>query len=285
MKMGKLNLKVEIDKNSGFCFGVVSAINQAEKALEMHKKIYCLGEIVHNEQEIKRLESIGMQTITRNELQNLHNEVILFRAHGEPPSSYEMAIQNGNIIVDASCPIILKLQERIKKSYEQGENIYIFGKHHHPEIIGLTGQINEEVIVFENVEELNLAQMPEKFTLYSQTTRSLEEFQQVVNFFIKAGKDVKVKDTVCRNVSNRQEELIRFSNSFKKILFVAGKSSSNGKVLYNVVKKANPDCYFVGKTSDLKSEWFQADDTVGICGATSTPMWLMVNIKEYLVEL
>ena len=280
--MNTLNLKVEINYKSGFCFGVISAIAKAEKALSENKEIYCLGEIVHNEEENKRLSEKGMITIRKEELSGMHHKKILFRAHGEPPSSYEKANLNKNEIIDASCPIILKLQERVKKTYTKGENIYIFGKQNHPEIIAINGQINNKAVVFEKMEDINTNEMPKKITLYSQTTKSLEEFYFIIKKLKEAGIDVTVKDTVCRQVSNRQEDLKIFSEQFDQIIFVAGKNSSNGKVLYNVCKSTNPNTYFVSSVNELEKNRFHPKEKIGIYGATSTPLCLMEKIKQTL---
>jgi 4-hydroxy-3-methylbut-2-enyl diphosphate reductase len=280
--MNTLKLKVEINYKSGFCFGVISAIAKAEKALTENKEIYCLGEIVHNEEENKRLSEKGMITIRKEQLSGMYYKKILFRAHGEPPSSYEKAYLNNNEVIDASCPIILKLQERVKKTYNKGENIYIFGKQNHPEVIAINGQINNNAVVFEKLEDLNINEMPKKITLYSQTTKSLEEFYFIIKMLQEAGIDVTVNDTVCRQVSNRQEDLIKFSKQFDQIIFVAGKHSSNGKVLYNVCKSTNPNTYFVSTAGEIDKDLFHPNEKIGIYGATSTPLWLMEQIKQTL---
>lgn len=280
--MVKLNLKVAINYKSGFCFGVISAIAKAEKALAENREIFCLGEIVHNEEEIKRLSDKGMITINREQLSQLYHKKILFRAHGEPPSSYDKTAENNNEVIDASCPIILKLQARVKETYNKGENIYIFGKQNHPEIIAINGQINNKAVVFEKLEDIDIKLIPEKITLYSQTTKSLEEFYHIIKVLKEAGIKVTVKDTVCRQVSNRQEELMQFSKQFDQIIFVAGKHSSNGKVLYNVCKASNPNSRFVSSADEIEKSWFKPGEKVGIYGATSTPLWLMEQIKETL---
>jgi 4-hydroxy-3-methylbut-2-en-1-yl diphosphate reductase len=281
-----LNLNVEIDPDSGFCFGVINAIEKAEKNLEENaEEIYCLGEIVHNDEEIKRLGSKGLKVISRDDLHKLQDKRILFRAHGEPPSSYETAGKNNNHIIDASCPIILRIQKRLKKSYNNNENIYIFGKSNHPEIIGLNGQIDNKAIIFEGIEQLDISNMPEEITLYSQTTKSLEEFKEIVKFLVDAGIQVKVEDTICRQVANRKFKLINFCQKFDKVVFVAGKHSSNGKVLFDICKSANSNTYFLSSVEELKKEWFAPNENVGISGATSTPMWLMNDVKNHLVSL
>jgi 4-hydroxy-3-methylbut-2-en-1-yl diphosphate reductase len=283
--MGKLNLKTQIDDKSGFCFGVVSAIRKAEKELDRSGELFCLGEIVHNDEEVKRLESQGMVNISKQELPDLRNKTILFRAHGEPPQSYDMAQKNGNRIIDASCPIILKLQKRFRESYDKGETIYLYGKPNHPEVIGLNGQIENKAVVFGHPEDLDLEKIPKKITLYSQTTMSIENCYDIVKMLEGAGIEVTIKDTICRQVSHREPGLRTFSRKFRKIVFVAGKHSSNGSVLFNVCLQENPNTFFVSSPEEISSGWFDTNDNVGICGATSTPMWLMKNVEKKLLSL
>ncbi len=283
--MNSLNLKAEIDARSGFCFGVVEAIKKAEEALKKNGELYCLGEIVHNDEEIKRLEKKGMRTIYYEDFDKINNKAILFRAHGEPPVSYQLAKKNKNVIVDAACPIIKKLQERIVKSYKNGENILLYGKHHHPEVIALDGGIYNNAIIFQSLEELEEKDIPKQVTLYSQTTQPIEKFKEIAQYLKSNGYDVKVNDTICRQVSNRQPEITEFCQNYDKIVFVAGKRSSNGKVLYSVCKKSNANAHFVSVVNEIKKEWFKKGDTVGISGATSTPRWLMEEVKEFIEKL
>jgi 4-hydroxy-3-methylbut-2-enyl diphosphate reductase len=283
--MAKLNLKTEIDKNSGFCFGVISAIKKAEETLDSGIKLYSLGEIVHNDEEIKRLETKGLIPVSLDELRGLKNSTVLFRAHGEPPESYKVAKSNNNIIIDASCPIILKIQQRVKKSFEKGEKIYIFGKPDHPEVIALNGQIGNNAVIFQDMEDLNLDTMPKKITLYSQTTKSLQKFRFFIDKLKEVGIDVKVNDTICRQVSNRENNIIEFCKRFNRIIFVSGTNSSNGRVLYNICVRENSNSYFISSPDQIKLEWFEVNDKVGICGATSTPMWLMKEVEEKLLSL
>ncbi|MCX6285589.1 MAG: 4-hydroxy-3-methylbut-2-enyl diphosphate reductase [Bacteroidetes bacterium] len=283
--MGRLNLHVEIDDKSGFCFGVVGAIEKAEKELLASGELFCLGEIVHNDEEVKRLEMQGMVNISKDDLSFIQKKTILFRAHGEPPESYKVALKNGNRIIDASCPIILKLQKRFRESYEKGETIYLYGKPNHPEVTGLNGQIGNKAIVFGHFEDLNLKLMPKKITLYSQTTMSIESFYDIVRELEEAGIEVTVKDTICRQVSHREPSLRQFSRKFSKIVFVAGKRSSNGSVLFNVCRQENLNTYFVSAPDEIFEHWFETGDSVGICGATSTPMWLMKNVERKLLSL
>mgnify|MGYP003575044313 CR=1 FL=1 len=279
------NLNVTIDKSSGFCFGVVYAIDMAEDILDNEDYLYCLGDIVHNDEEVLRLKAKGLRIIDHEQLHQLHNEKVLIRAHGEAPSTYELALNNNLTLIDASCPVVLKLQNRIKNSYDDDEQILIFGKHGHAEVIGLQGQTNGNAIVFQDIAELDTLALPNKFTLYSQTTKSTDKFYQIKDELLSRGYDVKANDTICRQVSNRYEELEKFVADFDKIIFVSGKKSSNGKVLYDVCKKYNPSSYFISNVEELDSTWFSENDKVGICGATSTPMWLMKDVKAKLEAL
>jgi len=280
--MNKLNLRIEIDKNSGFCFGVTNAINKAEQVLGQNHELYCLGELVHNEEEVKRLQKQGLKIIHSDELKNIKDSKVLFRAHGEPPGSYKLAKRNNNIIIDASCPTILRIQKLVKEASQNKENIYIYGKHNHPEIIGLTGQVDNKTVVFEDINELKLSKLPPKLTLFSQTTKDINSFYEIVDFLKQKGINVKVQNTICKKVYNRQKDLKDFAEKHDKIILVAGKNSSNGKVLYEECKKINPQSYFVSSVKQIKKAWFKKNDRVGICGATSTPMWLMENVGKFL---
>ncbi|PRY54551.1 4-hydroxy-3-methylbut-2-enyl diphosphate reductase [Arcticibacter pallidicorallinus] len=276
------NLQVTIDGNSGFCFGVVYAIDMAEEILEEDGYLYCLGDIVHNDEEVERLKARGLRIISHDELPDLHGEKVLIRAHGEAPETYRIALKNNITLIDASCPVVLKLQNRIKVSHEDEEPILIFGKHGHAEVIGLQGQTNNEALVFQDLSELDHVDLPSKFTLYSQTTKSTEKFYQIKDELIQRGYEVKANDTICRQVSNRNEDLESFVTNFDKIVFVSGRKSSNGKVLYEVCKKYNPNTYFISQADELDINLFSPNDRVGICGATSTPMWLMEKVKAVL---
>ena len=280
-----LNLKVTIDHNSGFCFGVVYAIEMAEDILDEDGVLYCLGDIVHNDEEIRRLELKGLKIISHQDLLNLSDTKVLIRAHGEPPSTYEIALKNNLELIDASCPVVLKLQNRIKNSFDTEESIYIYGKHGHAEIKGLLGQTNNEAIVFQDINELDIEKLPKSLTLYSQTTKSTDKFYEIKSTLENAGIMVNSNDTICRQVSNRDKELRFFAQKFDKIVFVAGTKSSNGKVLYNVCKEVNPATYFISHPDELEADWFNFEDLVGICGATSTPMWLMENVRDRLITL
>jgi len=282
--MGK-NLQVTIDKDSGFCFGVVYAIDMAEEILEEDGYLYCLGDIVHNDEEVARLKAKGLRIINHDVLPTLQNEKVLIRAHGEAPETYKIALENNITLIDASCPVVLKLQNRIKNSYDESEKILIFGKHGHAEVIGLQGQTNNEAIVFQDINELNEVELPSSFTLYSQTTKSVDKFYEIKEELIRRGYDVKANDTICRQVSNRYEDLGDFAKKYNKIVFVSGKKSSNGRVLYDVCKAANPNSYFISDPKEIDPSVFAENDTIGICGATSTPMWLMEQVKGSLEAL
>lgn len=276
------NLNVTIDKSSGFCFGVVYAIDMAEDILDHEDYLYCLGDIVHNDEEVLRLKAKGLRIIDHDYLSQLTNEKVLIRAHGEAPSTYELALKNNLTLIDASCPVVLKLQNRIKNSHDSEEQILIFGKHGHAEVIGLQGQTNGNAIVFQDISELDTLVLPNKFTLYSQTTKSTAKFYEIKDELLNRGYDVKANDTICRQVSNRYEDLEKFVADFDKIIFVSGKKSSNGKVLYDVCKKFNENSYFISNVDELDQAWFKTNDKIGICGATSTPMWLMEKVKTQL---
>lgn len=280
-----LNLNVQIDQNSGFCFGVVYAIEMAEDILAEEGKLYCLGDIVHNDEEVRRLEHQGLKIINHEDLKSLTNQKVLIRAHGEPPATYQLALENNLELIDASCPVVLKLQNRIKNSHDKKEDIYIYGKHGHAEVVGLLGQTNNEAVVFQDLEELDLNQLPKEITLYSQTTKSTDKFYEINQILEENGINVKTNDTICRQVSNRDKELREFAQNFDTIVFVSGTKSSNGKVLYKVCKDQNERTHFVSSLDDVNNEWFGKNESVGICGATSTPMWLMEEVKSHLERL
>ena len=279
-----LGLDVTIDTKSGFCFGVEFAIEIAEEILMQEGELYCLGDIVHNDMEVKRLEDMGLKIIDHKELENMKDFKVLIRAHGEPPSTYDLAIKNNITLMDASCPVVLKLQNRIKKSHDKEEKIYIYGKHGHPEVKGLMGQTGKDAVVFQDIKELDLNKLPKSLTLYTQTTKSKEKFYEIVSKLTKTGVDVNVNDTLCRQVSNRDNQLQDFSNNFDKIVFVSGTKSSNGNALFNVCKQNNSNSYFVSSSDEIDRGWFRKDESVGVCGATSTPMWLMEEVKDKILE-
>jgi 4-hydroxy-3-methylbut-2-enyl diphosphate reductase len=291
-------MQVTIDKNSGYCFGVEFAIKMAEDEMEQNDQLYCLGDIVHNDMEVKRLSEKGLVVIDRDQLQELTNCKVLIRAHGEPPETYRTAIQNNIELIDASCPVVLKLQHRVKTAFdkmerEQGQ-IVIYGKKGHAEVIGLTGQTLEKAIVVMGESDLDKIDFERPVTLFSQTTKSTKGFydiSQKIEERIKQAKgeltelDFNANDSICRQVSNREPQLKRFADENDVILFVSGKKSSNGKALYQVCLSQNPRSYFIENETELEEEWFHQGDKVGICGATSTPMWLMEQVKTYVEKM
>jgi len=285
-------MKIEIDSNSGFCFGVVNAIQLAEMELERNETLYCLGDIVHNSAEVERLKTKGLITIEHEQLKSLKNCKVLLRAHGEPPETYEIAIKNNIQLIDASCPVVLKLQNNIKLGFDailkKGGQVVIYGKEGHAEVNGLVGQTNGRAIVISGIENLNKIDFSKPVHLFSQTTKSIEGFydiqKEIKKRMIETQKTEKIEfianDTICRQVSHRQPKLHEFVKKHDVIVFVSGQKSSNGRMLYKVCKEENPNTYFVSDTDELKSEWFKNIDSIGVCGATSTPRWLMEKIAK-----
>jgi 4-hydroxy-3-methylbut-2-en-1-yl diphosphate reductase len=272
-------MKVEIDQNSGFCFGVVYAIEMAEDYLDEKGLLYCLGDIVHNDKEVQRLESKGLKIIDHEDLKELKDTTVLIRAHGEPPETYRMALQNNIELIDASCPVVLKLQNRVRNAYEEDVQIVIYGKPGHAEVNGLIGQTHQEAIIVTKEEDLEKIDFSRPISLFSQTTKSTEGFYKIKSLIEARSSEFKANDTICRQVSNRDPQLRVFSALYDVIIFVAGKKSSNGKVLYEVCKSVNPRSYFISDEAELEPFWFENCQSVGICGATSTPMWLMEKIS------
>jgi 4-hydroxy-3-methylbut-2-enyl diphosphate reductase len=275
-----MNVQVTIDDNSGFCFGVVYAIQMAEDILDEKGKLFCLGDIVHNDEEVERLRKKGLKIISHDEFNQLQGEQVLIRAHGEPPETYKKALEQDIELIDASCPVVLKLQNRVREAYNDNEKIMILGKHGHAEVIGLKGQTNGDAIVIEEFSELDNIELPEKIQLYSQTTKSTKKLYALRDELQSRGVSVDFNDTLCRQVSNRDSQLREFAVRFNIIIFVSGKKSSNGKVLFDVCKEINPNTYFVSSKDELIDSWFYDGCTVGICGATSTPQWQMEEIKH-----
>ncbi|MBX7109056.1 MAG: 4-hydroxy-3-methylbut-2-enyl diphosphate reductase [Chitinophagales bacterium] len=284
-------MTITIDQNSGFCFGVVYAIQMAEDTLDTGTELYCLGDIVHNDVEVKRLTSKGLKIINHEDLQKLHDCKVLIRAHGEPPQTYITAMENNIELLDASCPVVLKLQNRVKLAYDKMERkdaqLVIYGIPGHAEVNGLMGQINQQGIIVTIEDDLEKIDYSKPIELFSQTTKSTEKFyhlSQVIKQRAAAvgNEVVRFNDTICRQVSNREPQLQKFALQHDVIIFVGGKKSSNGKVLFNVCKAANPNSYFVSEEADLQQEWFRSAQSVGICGATSTPLWQMEKIAETL---
>ena len=282
-------IQVEIDNGRGFCFGVTTAIKKAEEELAEGKPMYCLGDIVHNGMEVERLTAMGLITINHEQLKDLHNVKVLLRAHGEPPETYELARRNNIEIIDATCPVVLQLQKRIKKQFLNNPDaqIVIFGKNGHAEVLGLVGQTKSEAIVIEHFDEVTRLNFSKDIYLYSQTTKSLDEFHRIIEYIqahIQKGAIFKSFDTICRQVANRMPNIARFAAQHDVILFVSGRKSSNGKVLYNECKKINPNSYHIEGAKEIDMNWFKDVQTVGICGATSTPKWLMEECKTFILS-
>jgi len=285
-------MKIEIDSNSGFCFGVVNAIQLAEMELEKNDTLFCLGDIVHNSAEVERLEKKGLISINHEQLKTLKNCKVLLRAHGEPPETYETAIKNNIQLIDASCPVVLKLQNNIKLGFDtilaKGGQVVIFGKEGHAEVNGLVGQTNGKAIVISGLEDLNKIDFSKPVNLFAQTTKNIEGFyeiqKEIKNRMVEIQGTKKVEfianDTICRQVSHRQPQLREFVKKHNVVVFVSGQKSSNGKMLFQVCKEENPNTYFVSDVDELKPEWFKNTKSVGVCGATSTPRWLMEKIAE-----
>jgi 4-hydroxy-3-methylbut-2-enyl diphosphate reductase len=289
-------VKVTVDKFSGFCWGVVRTIEIAEQELKNDAVLYSLGEIIHNPMEIGRLEEKGLKTVTLNDLDNLRGSKVLIRAHGEPPETYRKAEKLGITIIDTTCPVVTKVQERIRKFYLQGYQVVIFGKREHAEVIGLIGQTNGEAIVVKGVDELSGVKLDRKTVLFSQTTMDKptfylikEELQKrikdlVVDTFEEEALDFHAKDTICGQVSGRDKKIREFAKANDVVIFVAGRHSSNGKVLFEIVRSENPRAYFVEDIPELEAKWFDSVETIGVTGATSTPQWLMEKVKKAIEE-
>lgn len=283
--------KVEIDTNSGFCNGVVRAIQAAEKELEKGEQLYCLGDIVHNSNEVERLRAKGLITINHDELRQLRNAKVLLRAHGEPPETYRIAQENNIEIIDATCPVVLQLQRKIKKSYDTRTNnsdqILIYGKVGHAEVNGLVGQTHGEAIVLETSNDLDKVDFTHPITLYSQTTKSVQHFAEMVQIIEErtGGNNFEWHDTICRQVANRIPNIREFARTHDLVLFVCGKKSSNGKVLFEECRSVNAHTHLVSDIEELNPAWLEGKNNIGICGATSTPRWLMTLFQERIEEI
>lgn len=293
---------IEIDNGSGFCFGVTTAIHKAEEELAKGGTLYCLGDIVHNGMECDRLREMGLITIDHDEMARLHNVKVLLRAHGEPPSTYELARRNNIEIIDATCPVVLKLQQRIRRQYEtspipdkegkqdtstedktRGGSIVIFGKKGHAEVLGLVGQTAGNAIVIERYEDAATLDFSHDIYLYSQTTKSLDEFHHIIDYIqshISPTATFRSFDTICRSVANRMPNISQFAARHDLILFVCGRKSSNGKVLFNECQRVNPNSHLIEGPEEIDRSWLEGIETVGICGATSTPKWLMEQCRD-----
>ena len=305
-------LNIEIDSGSGFCFGVTTAIQKAEEELKVQSSkffatphsqrenvqrptLYCLGDIVHNGMECERLREMGLITINHDDLRELHDVKVLLRAHGEPPETYELARRNHIEIIDATCPVVLQLQKRIKKQYDANSQqpiantqIVIFGKKGHAEVLGLVGQTHSNAIVIENFDEVTKLDFSRDIYLYSQTTKSLDEYHRIIEYIqqhILPTATFQSFDTICRSVANRMPNISQFATKHDLILFVCGRKSSNGKVLYNECLRVNPNTHLIEGPDEIDRQWLDGINTVGICGATSTPKWLMEQCRDAIVNM
>lgn len=284
--------KIEIDEGSGFCFGVVTAIHKAEEELAKGETLYCLGDIVHNSREVERLKEMGLITINHEEFRKLRNAKVLLRAHGEPPETYQIAQKNHIEIIDATCPVVLRLQKRIKQEFNSGKEkekqIVIYGQNGHAEVLGLVGQTEGKAIVIEKLEEVNKLDFNKDIRLYSQTTKSLDGFRKIVQYIqahISPEATFEYYDTICRQVANRMPNIQAFAASHDLIFFVSGKKSSNGKILFEECKKVNPNSYLIDSPEEIEKSLVQGIDSIGICGATSTPKWLMEEVSVHIYQL
>lgn len=283
---------IEIDSGSGFCFGVTTAIKKAEEELAKGNTLYCLGDIVHNGQECERLKEMGLITINHEEFAQLHDVKVLLRAHGEPPETYELAKANHIEIIDATCPVVLRLQQRIKREYDNtsdssNKQIVIYGKNGHAEVLGLVGQTRGQAIVIENLSEVNRLNFSKDIRLYSQTTKSLDEFRQIVAYIqahISPEATFEYYDTICRQVANRMPNIRTFAANHDLIFFVCGRKSSNGKILFQECKKVNSNTYLIDQPEEIDKELLKDVSSIGICGATSTPKWLMEECKKVILQ-
>lgn len=285
-------IKVEIDEGSGFCFGVVTAINKAEEELAKGETLYCLGDIVHNSREVDRLKTMGLITINREEFKQLKNAKVLLRAHGEPPETYMIARENNIEIIDATCPVVLRLQKRIRQGYladsDEEKQIVIYGKSGHAEVLGLVGQTDGKAIVIEKAEEAKKLDLNKSIRLFSQTTKSLDEFQEIVEYFkqhISPEATFEYYDTICRQVANRMPKLREFAATHDLIFFVSGKKSSNGKMLFEECLKVNANSHLIDNEKEIDPSLLQNVKSIGVCGATSTPKWLMEKIYNHIRTL
>lgn len=284
-------MNITIDQDSGFCFGVINAIRTAEEYLSQHQHLYCLGDIVHNNEEVKRLAAKGLEVVSNEQFVQLHDTTVLIRAHGEPPETYQLAKRNNIQLIDATCPVVLHLQQNIKKKYESSgpqQHVLIFGKKGHAEVTGLLGQTQHNGIVISSPEDLYLIDYTQPAALYSQTTQSLEDYYQLIDTIkqhyasLHHEEMFEYHDTICRLVANRSRHIHEFASQHDIILFVSGEKSSNGLYLYDICKKSNPRSYFISRIEQLQQYQFLPNESIGICGATSTPMWLMEQIKQVI---
>ena len=285
-------MRVVIDDKSGFCAGVVRAISEAERALEQGGEVFCLGDIVHNRVEVQRLEALGLKTIDHAALEKLYDCRVLIRAHGEPPATYTKAAERGLAVIDATCPVVAALQRRVKRAYEQmqssGGTVVILGKRGHAEVVGLTGQVAEDAVVVESEKDLEQVDFSRPIYFLSQTTQSVTLFNRICEVMRGRLADsamLTVDDTICRRVSSREEHLRAFARSVDVVVFVCGRKSSNGKVLFEMCREENSRSYNIEEAAEIDSAWFDRAESVGVCGATSTPLWLMENVAKEIEKL
>jgi 4-hydroxy-3-methylbut-2-enyl diphosphate reductase len=282
-------MRVVIDENSGFCFGVVRAISEAESALKQRGEVYSLGDIVHNRVEVQRLEEMGLSTVSHDDISSLQGRTLLIRAHGEPPTTYRLAEKYGVTVIDATCPVVARLQRRVRDAYESMSKIdgrvVLLGKRGHAEVVGLTGQVSDDVTVVESEMDLELLDYSRPIYFLSQTTQSIELFNrlaEIIRSRMAEGVEFIVDDTICRRVAGREANLAEFSKGVDVVLFVCGRKSSNGRVLSEVCRRANPRCYNIEEASEIDMAWLEGAESVGICGATSTPRWLMEDVASFI---
>ena len=280
-------MRIVIDDNSGFCFGVVRAIGEAEASLGRCGEVYSLGDIVHNRVEVQRLEALGLRSVTHDDMESLAGRTLLIRAHGEPPRTYRRAEELGIAVIDATCPVVARLQRRVREAYAYmssvGGRVVLLGKRGHAEVIGLTGQVNDDVTVVEGIADIEALDFSRPMHLLSQTTQSIELFNELAEAIrsrMAEGVEFIVTDTICRRVAGREPLLAEFARSVDVVLFVCGKKSSNGRVLSEVCRAANARCYNIEEASEIELKWFEGVESIGICGATSTPRWLMEDVAE-----
>lgn len=287
--MWGVSMRVVIDENSGFCFGVVRAISEAESALKQRGEVYSLGDIVHNRVEVQRLEEMGLSTVSHDDISSLQGRTLLIRAHGEPPTTYRLAEKYGVTVIDATCPVVARLQRRVRDAYESmskiGGRVVLLGKRGHAEVVGLTGQVSDDVTVVESEMDLELLDYSRPIYFLSQTTQSIELFNrlaEIIRSRMAEGVEFIVDDTICRRVAGREANLAIFAGSVDVVLFVCGRKSSNGRVLSEVCRRANPRCHNIEEASEIDMAWLEGAESVGICGATSTPRWLMEEVASFI---
>lgn len=287
--MWGVSMRVVIDENSGFCFGVVRAISEAESALKQRGEVYSLGDIVHNRVEVQRLEEMGLSTVSHDDIASLQGRTLLIRAHGEPPTTYRLAEKYGVTVIDATCPVVARLQRRVRDAYESmskiGGRVVLLGKRGHAEVVGLIGQVSDDVTVVESEMDLELLDYSRPIYFLSQTTQSIELFNrlaEIIRSRMAEGVEFIVDDTICRRVAGREANLAIFAGSVDVVLFVCGRKSSNGRVLSEVCRRANPRCYNIEEASEIDMAWLEGAESVGICGATSTPRWLMEDVASFI---